>query len=242
MNISSMNIRRQYTMPNCTLVLEGMSDGSATGESIMSIVVNAECQFVGIEQKLSGGRDFLENLIHATSAYAQECLSGVRQPQETQEKSDRIVLEPIAGSNWHRLRWYASENVDAKPVTIELTTVQVFDLVDAIDTLIADKHTLPDLSVKLQPLSRRYRQPDRPAAERLVPATAGIMGLAATALIFFLIPAGEISKPKDPERKVAPTPTTTIPGAQPAPTTPPTGNQTSPSSSPAPSPSAPANP
>jgi hypothetical protein len=238
MNLSGMDIRRQYTMPNCILVLQGMSNGGASGESILSIVVNVECQFIGIEQKLSGGREFLDNLIYTVSAYAQEFLSGVRQPREENQKSDRIVIEPLAGSNWHRLRWYSSETADAKPVNIELTTVQLFDLVDAIDTLIADKHTLPDLSVRLQPLSRRYRQPDRPAAERIVPATAGVMGLAATALIFFLIPAGEISKPKDPVRKVNPTPTSTIPGAQPAPTAPPTGNQT-PSS---PSRSAPANP
>jgi hypothetical protein len=237
MNISGMNIRRQYTMPNCTLVLEGFSDGGASGESTLSVVVNVECQFVGIEQKLSGGREFLDNLIYTVNAYAQEFISGVRQPREAKEQSDRIVIEPIAGSNWHRLRWY--ETADAKPVTIELTTVQLFDLVDAIDSLVADKHTLPDLSINLQPLSRRYRQPDEPVAQRLVPATAGVMGLAVSALIFFLIPAGEITKPKDPERKVAPTPTTTVPGAQTAPTEPPTGTQTSPSPAP---PSAPANP
>ncbi|MDA0268561.1 MAG: DUF4335 domain-containing protein, partial [Cyanobacteria bacterium] len=44
-----MTIKRQYTLPNCNLILEGMS-----GEDInnlaapLTILLNAECQFPGI--------------------------------------------------------------------------------------------------------------------------------------------------------------------------------------------------
>ena len=76
-----MNIRRQYSLPNCTLVLEGLSDMNNPLDNNLSMVVNVECYFVTINQKLEGGRAFLESLVKAVSAYAQECLSGVHHPR-----------------------------------------------------------------------------------------------------------------------------------------------------------------
>jgi hypothetical protein len=231
LELRDVNIKRQYSLPNCTLILEGLSDDlsisdSKNGKSLLSLLVNVECHFVSINQKLQGGREFLESLVNATSAYAQECLSGVRHPQETQLVTNSVRIDKVAGTKLHRLAWQPSAETNEQPVEIELTTVQLFDLVEAVDQFIADSRTLPDLSLKLQPVSRRYRQPDEPLAQRVVPATVGLVGIAVSALVFFLIPVPEVRKPE--ETKPQPNPTQTnpnnqqspAPGATPSPTPP----------------------
>jgi hypothetical protein len=77
-----------------------------------------------------------------------------------------------------------------------LTTVQLFDLVEAVDQFIADRHTLPDFSLTLQPLSRRYRQPDEPFVQRAVPATLGAISLAIFAAALYVLPIPEVRKPE----------------------------------------------
>ena len=73
-----MTIRRQYSLPNCTLILEGLSDTNATNSGLldprplMTILVNAQCHFPGHDYFLEGGRDFFESLVSAVSRYAQE--------------------------------------------------------------------------------------------------------------------------------------------------------------------------
>lgn len=210
-----MTIRRQYSLPNCTLILEGLSDDSAAidpkdGRALLSILVNVECHFVGISHKIHGGRIFLENLVKAVSNYAQECLSGVHHPQEVKEEGDRVHLEKIGGTNLHRLSWQPAPETNEQPIELELSTVQLFDLLEAVDQFVADSRTLPDLSLKLAPVPRRYRQPDEPLAQRVVPATLGVMSLAATAFLFFLIPVPE--KVEKPASRLESSPTETIPG------------------------------
>lgn len=222
-----MNIKRQYSLPNCTLILEGLSNDlsvsdSQDGKGLLSLLVNTECQFIGINKKLQGGREFLENLVKATSAYAQECLSGVRHPQEALQTSDSVHLEKVAGTKLHRLIWQPSAETNEQSVEIELTTVQLFDLVEAVDQFVADSRTLPDLSLKLQPVSRRYRQPDEPLAQRVVPATVGLMSLALSAFVFYLIPAPEVRKPEETKPQSNPTQTTPSTQQSPAPGTSPT--------------------
>jgi hypothetical protein len=229
-----MTIRRQYSLPNCTLILEGLSnemtDNPQDGQPL-SILVNAECKFVGIDRKLHGGRVFVENLVKATSAYAQECLSGIRHPQEVQGTGDRVNLEKIPGTTLHRISWHPPEDVNEEPVELELNTVQLFDLVEAVDQFVADTRTLPDLTLKLQPVSRRYRQPDEPLAQRAVPATMGMVSLAAAALAFLLIPIPEVRQPE--ETRPQPSPTQTAPNTQPSP---PAASPPNPTPNPTPSP------
>ena len=70
-----MNIQRQYNLPNCTLVLEGLTNNTPTDNSesraVLSILVNTECRFLGISQKLQGGSSLLKNLVKTVSEYAQ---------------------------------------------------------------------------------------------------------------------------------------------------------------------------
>jgi hypothetical protein len=71
-----MTIQRQYSLPNCTLTLEGFGDGTSNAfdlRPVMAILTSAECKLV--DRVLRGGKDFLEGLMIATSRYAQEILS-----------------------------------------------------------------------------------------------------------------------------------------------------------------------
>ncbi len=208
-----MNIQRQYSLPNCTLRLEGLSDSvtgtdSADSRPLLSILVNAECRFVGISQTLQGGRTFLENLAKVASAYAQGYLSGIPHPQDSQGDEDPIHLEKIEGTDFHRLAWQPHDEGGQSRVELELNTVQLFDLVESIDQFFADSRTLPDFTLQLQPVSRRYRPPDEPLVQRAVPATLGIGSIALMALILFFFPIPEV---REPEPRPPQTSTETIP-------------------------------
>ena len=209
-------MRRQYSLPNCTLILDGFGDDFAPanpGDSrpLLSILTNVECRLIGANKVLQGGRVFLENLVQAVSQYAQEFLSGVRHPQDPVHEPDHVYLEKI-DQNLHRLVWYPSTdlNIPESPVKIEISTVQLFDLIEAIDQFFADTRTLPDLTLKLQPVSRRYHKVNESAASRTVPFLAGLGSLVACALLFYLLPVPQVRKLENPF----------IPAASPSPTLP----------------------
>lgn len=197
-----MNTKRQYSQPNCSLVLEGIEDASAenvnilNGQSPMSILINAECSFLNSNQKLSGGSVFLENLSHAASSYAQEFLSGLPQPNRNTDKYPQVSLNKLEDPHRHRLTFEPEPGEAETKKEIELTTVELFDLVDAIDQLYLDRTTLPNMNLELQSVSKRYRQPEQPLAERLTPVVIGLTSLAMAAAAFFVIPPPEIEQPE----------------------------------------------
>lgn len=195
-----MNILRQYSLPNCTLVLEGLTNSSDPAElrPPLDLVTQVQCSFLGIAQPLVGGRALLENLAKAVNLYAQECLSGVHRPRETgTSEDDRVELKPSEDPAHHQLVWYPPAELHQAPVQLNLSTVQLFDLVEAVDQFMADSQTLPDFSLTLQPVSRRYRQPDEPLAQRAVPAMMGMVSLAIAAFAIYLIPIPTVQKPSD---------------------------------------------
>lgn len=206
-----MTIRRQYSLPNCTLILEGLSDGTGAAGSqtearpLMTILVNAECYLVGQGQPLRGGRDFFESLVQAVNRYAQEFLSHIPHPKR--QGPGLVELEHLKDKPLHRLRVLtdaavsagqgASAAGEAQTVAqVDLTTVQLFDLVDAIDQFLADRQTLPDLHVPLQPVPRRYRKAEQPLAKRAAPAALGMTSLAVAAIAFFFVPIPEVREPR----------------------------------------------
>ncbi|NJK77023.1 MAG: DUF4335 domain-containing protein [Microcoleus sp. SU_5_6] len=204
-----MTIRRQYSLPNCTLVLEGLSDGSAASQleirPVLSILMSVECYLSGMAEPLTGGRDFFESLVRAVSTYAQEFISGVR-------AADRQVLAPAlvqlhkVNGNLHRLTVLPPEAASDTQIAektpllaeLNLTTVQLFDLVEAIDQFFADTQTLPELSLRLEPVSKRHVKPVEPVAKRVLPAAVGVSSLALAAMAFFLVPVPEVQRPRDP--------------------------------------------
>ncbi|HEY9652314.1 MAG TPA: DUF4335 domain-containing protein [Coleofasciculaceae cyanobacterium] len=225
-----MTIRRQYSLPNCTLVLEGLNEGTGIGgvqmdaRPLMTILVQAECYLVGQEKPLTGGRDFFESLVKAVSGYAQEFLSQVHHPKLHGEAPTMVQLQPLKEKNLHRLTLLPTDGTVptvssvgmgataspslmplGTPAHLDLTTVQLFDLVEAIDQFLADQRTLPDVKVEVEPLPKRYRKADQPIVERATPAALGITSLAVAAIALFLVPIPQVREPK---------PTTAQPNAE----------------------------
>jgi hypothetical protein len=204
-----MTIRRQYSLPNCTLVLEGLSDGSAASQldkrPVLSILMSAECYVTGLGEPLSGGREFFESLVRVVSSYAQEFMSGVHYPDRYGPNLGMVQLHRIDG-NLHRLTVLPASTGSASQIDqktelsakVDLTTVQLFDLVEAIDQFFADTQTLPELSLQLTPISKRYVKSAEPLAKRSLPAVVGVSSLALAAMAFFLVPVPEVQRPRDP--------------------------------------------
>jgi hypothetical protein len=150
---------------------------------------------------LTGGRDFLESLVKAVSGYAQEFLSQVHHPEAHRSGLGTVQLQKI-GNNRHRLivqstkREAGLEDSNGGVVQLDLTTVQLFDLVEAVDQFFADSQTLPDLSLRLAPVSKRYSTSNQPLVKQAVPAAVGVSSLAIAAIAFFLVPLPQPQEPK----------------------------------------------
>ncbi|MBN8561695.1 MAG: DUF4335 domain-containing protein [Leptolyngbya sp. UWPOB_LEPTO1] len=198
---NAMTLQRQYSLPNCTLILEGLSDPTATGQAdirpVMSLLINAECHLPGQETPLKGGREFFESLVTAVSLYAQEFLSGVHLPRHTySDRPSFVTLERLDRSH-HRLSVGKDPNNPASEErSADLTTVQLFDLVEAIDQFVADTQTLPFWSLNLSPVPKRYARSGEPLAKQVVPASIGVSGLALAAVAFFSLPTMRVKTPE----------------------------------------------
>jgi Domain of unknown function (DUF4335) len=243
-----MTIRRQYSLPNCTLVLDGFSDGNSTtgipdSRPVMSSLFNAECHFVGCEQPLLGGRDFLTSLVTTVSNYAQEFLSGIPHPAVVQPDPSLVSLVKGSRDNIHQLQATVdtsndpSKGIDpssaGKPTQVNLSTIQLFDLLEAIDQFLADKRTLPDIMIPLQPIRKAIAQP---IAAQAVPLGLGVAGLVAASLIGYALPSPQVPAPKSivqtttaPAKPAAVPPTAPAASPQPAATTTPAPSSAAPS-------------
>lgn len=192
-----MQLQRSYSLPNCTLTLEGMSDPSAGPnlESSMTILVNVVCQFLGKEAPLSGGREFFTHLVNTVSHYAQEQLSGLR----SRVSQEGLVRLRRLDNGLHQIAVYdAPEGQPATAgsvQTADLSTVQLFDLVEAIDQFLADGTALPDLKFSLSPLPKREVPSQVPVAQRAAAPALGVAGVAIAAAVLFGLPLPEINRP-----------------------------------------------
>lgn len=202
-----MTIQRQYNLPNCKLIVEGLSTdanprSAVGGRPLLDKLVNAECHFVGQPKPLTGGYEFLEGLVSAVNQYAQEFLSGIRTPHLGSEP--HVVHLAEVDANIHRLtvaaQAIAHTHADAngQPAQLDLNTLQLFDLVEAVDQLLADTQTLPHLQGHPVPLAKRHTRSDKPLVERAKPAALGISTLAAAAIALFFLPIPEV-RPPEPE-------------------------------------------
>ena len=200
-----MTIQRKYSLPNCTLILEGLSspttgNGQADARPLLSMLINAECHFTTTNTTLAGGRDFFESLVMAVSAYAQEFLSKVPRPQANKPVG-LVQLQKIDG-NWHRLIVAGTEDRVSKsgelarPTQVDLTTVQLFDLVEAVDQFFADSQTLPDLPPQLKLAAKRRSSR---MGEQAVPAAVGVSSLALAAIAAFFVPIPPVQRPAQPK-------------------------------------------
>jgi hypothetical protein len=199
-----MTIQRQYQLPNCTLVLEGLTDSQSYTQpslDVMSILIDAQCHFHTQEQQVGGGMEFLQGLVAAVSRYAQEFLSQTRSLAGLGGTIPAVQLQPVEG-NRHCLLVYPEsssmegESSDRQVQQIYLSTLELFDLLEAIDQLLADRLTLPHLSLQLQPLPKQYVQRSSDPNQQVLPAAVGIAGVAIAGAVFFWMPYPEVKRPQ----------------------------------------------
>lgn len=212
-----MTVQRQYTLPHCNLVLEGLSADANDPLSPLAVLMNAECHLPGAtDATLAGGREFLDSLVAAVSRYGQHLLSGV--PYPDQRTAPPIVEMKPGESAYHHLIVHQQplgeplSDVNAQPpLDVKLTTVQFYDLMEAIDQLLADTQTLPDLTARFQAVSRRLVQPTEPIAQRAAPAALGAAVLAAAGLALFFVPPPEFEPTRPESESVSPAESSTNP-------------------------------
>ncbi|HIK25417.1 MAG: DUF4335 domain-containing protein [Thermosynechococcus sp. Uc] len=219
-----MLLQRQYSLPNCTLRIEGLS-GQAGAEQL-DIVTLCEWEIIGQNQRLKGGKDFLVALLNSVPAAAQTWLSGVKL-RRSPHYPIRVELEATNQVSLHiprKLLQTSSEENSKSPTNdeagetleVRLTWLQLADLVEALDQFCSDSQTLPTLTPIFHFLPRQAIAPAVPLRKQLMPLGIGAASLAAMAAIFFHLPVPE-RRPLQ-EEALPPTPEAVTPA--PAPTTP----------------------
>lgn len=217
-------IQRQYSLPNCTLILEGFGDATQLNPAelrpVMVLLLSAECHLEGLIVPLKGDRTFFEHLVAAVSLYAQECLSGIHLPPHTYRDHPSQIQIKRVSDNLHELTYQpaATESgTTAQPQIIQMNTVQLFDLVEAIDQFVADTQTLPAWSLNLAPVPKKYA-PREGTAQQAIPAALGLSSVAIAVLVFAAVPIPQIRQPKylrpEPVPTASPSPTTSAPDLQ----------------------------
>jgi Domain of unknown function (DUF4335) len=169
-----MALQRIYSLPSCTLLVDGIGS-----DDCLSILTNFECRFLDAQDTISGGRNLLLTMIEAVSRYGQNLqldplkldLSSHKnnsQPHPDQSKSNHIEPNPAkskvtleAASPYQHLlhvQAIAEDSDRTDLVTIKLSMVQLFDLIDSLDQLCLDQQTLPDLGLSLEPVAIKPRK------------------------------------------------------------------------------------
>lgn len=195
-----MTIRRQYQLPNCSLILDGLSiDPEPGNENVMSLLVNAECRISGLERSINGGYNFFAALVRAVSQYGQELLSGFAHPQVVEGEPLLVHINPGDGPYHHLVVQPEIADLggtgDGRAIDIKLSAVQLFDLTEAVDQFFDDRQTLPELEPALSPLARRFVRTEEPLSDRAIPAVLGVGGLVAAAMALGLLPVPELRDP-----------------------------------------------
>ena len=188
-----MTIRRQYQLPNCSLILDGLSVDPEPGrEEVMSLLVNAECRISGLEKSLNGSYKFFAALVRAVSQYSQEILSGFTHPQVAEGEPLLVHINPGDGPYHHLVVQPEIADLgnssDGRAIDIRLSDVQLYDLTEAVDQFFDDSLALPELEAALAPLPRRFVRTEEPLSDRALPALLGFGGLVAATMAISLLP------------------------------------------------------
>lgn len=203
-----MPIQRQYSLPNCVLILEGLSnapDSSADGgRPELSVLTRFECHFAREKETLIGGRELLEGLVSATNDCVQASISGVKSVPKGNDS--QVQIQPINEGGFNLSVPAAllakgmpdaavDDDLSKPPVELHLSIVQLFDLMEAVDQLMADRQTLPNLQVSIQPRSRRDVMSPQLVLETSAPIALGAASVAVAAAAVFFIPAPKVPTP-----------------------------------------------
>lgn len=234
-----MTIQRQYRLPNCTVTVEGLSQSTPTeGSTVrpsLDMVMRFECLLSG-QSPLVGDKDLLEQLTQTVNQSVQSYLSGVQARTAGKHHDHQVQLYPIDQQHFQlrvpgalllpeAAQADASAEADqaARPATeLMVSTVQLFDLAEALDQLQLDQQTLPNLTLNVAPLSRRQAAAAETGAPRAIPAALGTSSLvlAAIALYFLPVPT-KVAPPKNQpatQEQTTPQPLNSATPAAPRPT------------------------
>lgn len=199
-----MTIRRQYQLPNCSLILDGLSIDPEPGrEEVMSLLVNAECRISGLEKSLNGSYVFFAALVRAVSQYSQEILSGFTHPQVAEGEPLLVHINPGDGPYHHLVVQPEiadlGDSNDGRAIDIKLSDVQLYDLTEAVDQFFDDSLALPELEAALAPLPRRFVRTEEPLSDRALPALLGFGSLVAATMAISLLPLPAMRTPPAPK-------------------------------------------
>jgi hypothetical protein len=204
-----MPIQRQYSLPDCVLTLDGLSntlDNTATGNrSELSVLTRFECYFAGEKSPLVGGREFLDGLVAATNHCAQAWISGIKSATKTDDS--KVQIQPAQDGGFTltvpaALLFHGSaaslaetEGLEKPTQALHISAVQLFDLMEAVDQLTADQQTLPELQVAIQPRSRKEVMSPQLVIEQSAPIALGAASVAIAAAAVFFMPIPKVPTP-----------------------------------------------
>jgi len=218
-------VLREYRLPHCTLILEGFT--TQTGGP-MAVLIQMDCYLPGLEQPMRGGSELLEQLSRTVSEYVQNFLS-YREPIPV-HPTGPVALEPLS-QHQHRLRVHPELLPDTRePVQLDLTTIQLFDLLEACDQGMSDPQTLPDWTLDLVPRIPRSLK----ISQQTLPAGVGLATLATAALALALLPTPKIEPPRELRETATQTSGEPTPTASPSPAVTPTPSPTTATPTPSP--------
>ncbi len=228
-----MPILRQYSLPNCILIVEGMGTAADASQARpeLSVVTKVECHFAREKQPLIGGIDLLEQLIQATNDCVQTWISGLQSKSVSRKSEESAISLEVHGNDRFALTvptalLFAPVVSDkgtngngSTAITLELSALQLFDLMEAIDQLGADQQTLPALNTAVRPRTRRAVKTGTDAIQQTAPIAIGLSSVAVAAAALFFVPIPKPPTPaEDPSPSTEPTmvqPSGNVPAAPP---------------------------
>lgn len=208
-----MNIRRQYSLPNCIITLDGLDATGGLGEGdrrpCLSVLLNAELKFPAAGQSFQCDREFFETFARTVSFYAQFLLSGVRSPHLPPPSPAASALPPVQlvplPNDRHRLTVQPPHLEEGTrpplPVEVDLSVIEFFDLVETLDQFYGDDRTLPDVQLYLEPVPKLASGRTGAPNQQIAPAIAGISAVALVAGAMLLPPVPQVQQPRDRVRE-----------------------------------------
>jgi Domain of unknown function (DUF4335) len=212
-----MSINRQFSLPNCVLILEGLSnapEGTTTGSRPeLSVLTRFECYFAREKKALVGGLDLLQGLIAATNDCVQAWISGIPSaPHKRADAAHRVEIKPANGGFEMTVpedllsQGLADPSKDPEKSVLQLhlSAVQLFDLMEAIDQLAADRQTLPNLQMTTRSRSKKETLSGSLLIEQSAPVAIGTASVAVAAAALFFMPIPKVPTLKEPEASPSP--------------------------------------
>jgi Domain of unknown function (DUF4335) len=206
-----MPIQRQYSLPDCVLTLDGLSnspEAAASGNRTeLSVLTRFECYFAGEKNPLVGGREFLDSLVKATNDSVQAWISGIKAAAKSDDTKVQIlpaqdgkftltVPSALLFQTSATASLSDTDGLEKPAQELHISAVQLFDLMEAVDQLMADRQTLPDLQISIQPRSRKDVMSPQLIVEQTAPIALGAASVAIAAAAVFFIPAPKVPTPE----------------------------------------------